>query len=148
MKFFIRQFIASSLVFLLSATCLLGAPGKGSGSARSSARSSVNQNTNVNRNTNVNVNRNRDIDVDVDVHHQGGYYGGGCCYHSGVGVAAAIATTAVVTAAIVGSRVNTLPPSCTVMIVNGITYQQCGGSWYQPQFVGGNTTYVVVIAPR
>jgi hypothetical protein len=88
------------------------------------------------------------IDVDVDVHRHGGYYGGGCCYHSGVGVAAAVATTAIVTAAIVGTTVYTLPPSCTVVIVNGITYQQCGSSWYQPQFVGGSTTYVVVNAPR
>jgi hypothetical protein len=32
--------------------------------------------------------------------------------------------------------------------VNGITYQQCGSTWYQPQFSGGNTTYVVVNAPR
>jgi hypothetical protein len=69
------------------------------------------------------------VDFDVDVHRHGGYYGGGCCYHSGVGVAAAIATTAIVTAAVVGTRVYTLPPSCTVVYVNGFTYYQCGGSW-------------------
>jgi hypothetical protein len=98
----------------------------------------VNRNTSVNRNTNVNVNR--DVDVDVDR--------GGCCYHSGVGVAAAVATTAAVTAAVVGSRVQTLPPSCAVVVAGGVTYQQCGGVWYQPQFVGTGTTYVVVNPPQ
>ena len=108
-----------------------------------------NRNTNVNRNKNVNVNSNRnvnrnvnidrDVDIDVDVDRHG------CCYHhhSGWGVAAAV-TTAVV----VGSIVNTLPPSCTVVMVNGFTYQQCGSTWYQPQFVGTSTTYVVVNPPR
>ena len=112
----------------------------------------VNNNTNVNRNTNVNkntnVNVNRDVNVNTHTSYNNGYYGGGgCCYHSGVGVAAAVATTAVVTAAVVGSRVNTLPPNCATVIANGVTYQQCGGSYYQPQFSGGNTTYVVVNQP-
>ena len=121
----------------------------------------VNRNTNVNRdvtrNTNLNSNRNvnrnvnidrdvdidRDIDIDVDVDRHG------CCYHShGWGVAAAVATTAVVTAAVVGTRVTVLPPACTVVYVNGFTYQQCGTVWYQPQFVGTSTTYIVVNPPR
>jgi hypothetical protein len=41
-----------------------------------------------------------------------------------------------------------LPPSCTVIIANGVTYQQCGNTWYQPQFAGGSTTYIVVNQPR
>jgi hypothetical protein len=53
-----------------------------------------------------------------------------------------------VTAAVVGSIVHTLPPACTVVIVNGFTYQQCGTVWYQPQFYGTTTSYVVVTAPR
>ena len=79
---------------------------------------------NSNRNVNRNVDIDRDIDIDVDVDHRHG----GCCYHdnNGWGVAAAVATTAVVTAAVVGSTVNTLPPACTVVMVNGMTYQQCG----------------------
>ena len=91
-------------------------------------------------NRNFNVNRNVDVDVD-----RGGW--GGCCYHSGVGVAAAVATTAAVTAAVVGTRVQTLPSSCTTVMAGGVTYQQCGSVWYQPQFVGTGTTYVVVNAP-
>lgn len=103
----------------------------------------VNRNTNVNKNTNVNVNRDRDIDIDVDVDHHGG-----CCYHSSGGAFVAGAVVgAAVTAAVVGTRVNTLPPSCTVMVVNGIAYQQCGGVYYQPQFVGTTTTYMVVNQP-
>jgi hypothetical protein len=34
------------------------------------------------------------------------------------------------------------------VIVNGFTYQQCGTVWYQPQFYGTTTSYVVVTAPR
>ena len=104
----------------------------------------VNSNRNVNRNVNrdVDIDIDRDIDIDVDRH--------GCCYHDhgGWGVAAAVATTAVVTAAVVGTRVTVLPPACTVVYVNGFTYHQCGTVWYQPQFVGTSTTYVVVNPPR
>jgi hypothetical protein len=28
-----------------------------------------------------------------------------------------------------------------------MTYQQCGGTWYQPQYVGNDVQYVVVNAP-
>jgi hypothetical protein len=106
----------------------------------------VNSNRNVNRNTNVDIDRRRDVDIDIDVDHRHS----GCCYHdnNGWGVAAAVATTAVVTAAVIGSTVNTLPPACTVVMVNGMTYQQCGSVWYQPQFVGTTTSYVVINAPR
>ena len=112
--------------------------------------SNVNRNQNVNRNTNINQNVNVNRDVNVNVHNNysgGGYYGGGCCYHP---VATAVATTAAVavTAAAIGSIVNTLPPSCTTVIVNGLAYQQCGSTWYQPQLSGSTTTYVVVNAPR
>jgi hypothetical protein len=105
----------------------------------------VNSNRNVNRNTNVDIDRHRDVDIDIDVDHRHG----GCCYHnSGWGVAAAVATTAIVTAAVVGSTVQTLPPACSVVVVNGFAYQQCGTVWYQPQFVGTTTSYVVINAPR
>ena len=104
---------------------------------RGGARTSVNRNVNVNRNVH------RDRNVDVHVH--GGYRG--CCYHSvgtAVATAAAVTATAVVTAAVVGSIVHTLPPSCTVVAVNGIAYQQCGTTWYQPQYAGTTVQYIVV----
>jgi hypothetical protein len=112
---------------------------------RGGAQTNVNRNVNVNRNANVNVNRN--VNVNVNNNYRGGYYGGGCCYHP-VAVAAAVTATAVVTAAIVGSIVNSVPPSCSSVIVNGFAYQHCGGTWYQPQFSGTSTTYIVVNAPQ
>ena len=114
----------------------------------------ANRNANVNRdvNRNTNVDRNRDVDVHGGYggygYRGGGYgYGGGCCYHP-VARAAAVTTAAVATAAVVGSVVNTLPSSCTTTMVNGLTYQQCGDSWYQPQISGSSTSYVVVNPPQ
>jgi hypothetical protein len=131
--------------------------GGGGHATRSTANSSVNRNynnnTNVNRNYNNNVNVNRNVNVNVNNsyhgggYYGGGYYGGGCCYHP-VAVAAAVTATAVVTAAIVGSIVNSPPSGCVTTIVNGLAYQQCGSTWYQPQMAGTTTTYVVVNAPR
>jgi hypothetical protein len=116
-------------------------------------RASVNENRNVNVNRNANVNVNRDVnvnvnrDVDINVHRYEPGYGYGCCYHP-VATAAAVAAAAVVTAAVVGSMVRTLPPSCSAVVVNGITYQHCGSAWYQPQFSGTSVTYIVINQPR
>jgi len=109
---------------------------------RNTTRTSVNRNVNRNRNVNVNRNRNvnvhRDIDIDVDRHYHG--------YHP-IATAVGVAAAATVTAAAVGSIVHALPPSCSAMVVNGMTYQQCGSTWYQPQYVGTQVSYVVVNAP-
>lgn len=167
----IRYSLIGAIAMLMPlATIVSAGPGGGNHGTRSSAASSVNRgsnnntnrnvnnNTNVNRNTNVNSNRNTNVNVNKNVNvnvdnNRGGYYGGGygynngCCYHP-VATAAAVTATSIATAAIVGSMVNTLPPSCSSVIVNGIAYQQCGSTWYQPQFSGGNTSYVVINAPR
>ena len=117
-------------------------------------KTNVNRNTNVNKNNNVNVNKNTNVNVNRDVNvnthssYNSGYYGGGgCCYHSGVGTAVAVAAATTATAMVVGSMVHSLPPNCSAIVANGVTYQQCGGTYYQPQFSGGNTTYVVVNQP-
>ena len=61
----------------------------------------------------------------------------------------AVGTAAVIgTAAVVGSMVNTLPPSCQTVVTGNVTYQQCGSTWYQPSYSGGNVTYIVVNPPR
>ena len=118
-----------------------------------------NRNTNVNNNRNVNVNNNRNVNVnnnynrnvnvnrnvDVDVHHHGGYYGG-CCYNNGPSWGAVAAAT-ITTAIVVGTIVSTLPPSCTTIYANGVTYQQCGSAYYQPRYSGGSVTYIVVNHP-
>ena len=117
------------------------------GNASANRNANVNGNANVNRNVNYNsdVNINRDVDIDSD------YHGGCCgCCHNEHPVAGAMAVTAAVslTAAAIGSIVASPPPNCAPVAVNGLTYQQCGGTWYQPQMSGGSTTYVVVNPPQ
>jgi hypothetical protein len=120
-----------------------------SGGYGGAARTSVNRdfsNTSVNRNVNnaninrninnVNVDRNYDVDVDVDNN-----------WHP-VARAAAWTAGAAVTAAAIGSIAYALPPSCTTVIVGGMSYQQCGSTWYEPQFAGTSVSYVVVSPPR
>jgi hypothetical protein len=53
-----------------------------------------------------------------------------------------------ITAAAIGSTVYALPPSCPAYVYGGATYNHCGGVWYQPEFEGTETTYVVVNAPE
>ena len=102
---------------------------------RTSTVINTNTNVNVNRNTNVNVNTHRDVDIDVDVDH-------------GWNPVATVAAVAV-TAAVVGSIVNTLPPSgCYPVQIGPTLYQQCGSYWYQPQYYGTTVQYVVVNPPR
>jgi hypothetical protein len=84
--------------------------------------------------SNRNVNVNRNVDVDVDRHW--GY--------GGVGVGAAVA---VGTAVAVGAMVSTLPPSCTTVVADGVTYQNCGGTYYVPSYDGPNVVYEVVSPP-
>jgi len=154
--------VGLTVLLLPFATLVSGQRGGGSGHAyHGGAQTSVNRGSNMNRNTNINSNRNVNVNsnrnVNVNVHNDvnvhggyhggGGYYGGGCCYHP-VATAAAVAAASIVTAAVIGSMVNTVPPSCSTVMVNGMTYSQCGNTWYQPQFSGSSTTYVVVNAPR
>ena len=94
---------------------------------RSASINSATVNTaNVNRNVNVNtatvnsVNVNRNVNVNT-----------GCCYNN-VGVGGAVAA-GVVAGAVVGSAIaaSALPPACSAVVVNGVTYQNCGGAWYR-----------------
>lgn len=79
----------------------------------------------------------RDIDIDIDYRH-----------HRPVATAVGVAAAVSVTAAAIGTIVHSLPPACSVVVVNGITYQNCGGAWYQPQYAGTQITYVVVNPPQ
>jgi hypothetical protein len=126
------------IIAILASASRLSAQHRG-GNYRGSAHTNVNGN--VNRNANINVNRN------VNVNVNNGWHGGGCCYHP-IATAAAVTAAAVVTAAVVGSIVHSVPPSCSTVVVNGLAYQQCGSTWYQPQFAGTSTTYIVVNPPR
>ena len=108
---------------------------------RNTTRTSINSvnRTNVDVNTvsrtNVNVTAVRRTDVDVHIH-------GGVYYNPGPSVGAVVATTIVV-----GAMVASLPPNCTSIIVNGLTYQNCGGTYYQPRYSSSTVTYVVVTRP-
>ena len=106
----------------------------GGGKARSSVNRSNNRNSNSNKNKNVNVNKNINVDVDVN-HRRRGYHP----IATGVAIG--------VTAAIIGSVIYTLPTGCTTIITNGISYRQCGSTWYQPQYSGNNVSYIVVNTP-
>ncbi|WP_213295565.1 hypothetical protein [Paraburkholderia sacchari] len=70
------------------------------------------------------------------------YWGGGWYVDP---VAAAV--TVGVTAAVVSTMVASLPPSCTAVMIGRTTYEQCGATWYQPQYIGTQVQYVVVPAP-
>ena len=128
--------------------------GGGQRQVRSQATSNVNHragNANVNNNrTNIaNNSGNRTINnvnnVNVNADFDGGNWNGGWDddYHP-------FAAAAVIggTAAIVGSMVNSVPPTCTPVVVNGVTYSQCGSTWYQPQYAGTSVQYVVVNPPQ
>jgi len=95
------------------------------------------------RNTSVNnVNVNKNVNVNVEGNN-------GCCnngwdddYHP-IARAAAVTATVAVTAAVIGSIVNTPPPGCVPVNYGGFVYQQCGSTWYQPQ----GAQFVVVNPP-
>jgi hypothetical protein len=133
------------MAVLLSSPCL---DAKGAREVRGAARTSVHEhggghrqlNADVNRNVNVNrnIDVNHHVDVDVDVDRN---------YHPWA-TAAAVTTAAVVTGAVIGSIVRSVPPSCQTVIVNGISYSQCGSTWYMPQMQGASVAYVVVAPPR
>jgi hypothetical protein len=72
--------------------------------------------------------------VDVDVNRG---------WNHPVGTAVAIGATA----AVVGSIIYSLPPSCTMVQSGGVTYQRCGSTWYQPRYSGSSVQYVVVTSP-
>lgn len=78
----------------------------------------------------VNVNRN----VDVNVDRNWGYP---------VGAGA----LAVGTAVAVGAVVSTLPSGCSTFVADGVTYQNCGGTYYAPRYDGPNVVYEAVSPP-
>lgn len=65
-----------------------------------------------------------------------------------------VATTVVTTPTVVttvlpvGTAVAALPAGCGSLLVNGLTYYQCGGTYYQPSYSGPNLVYVVAMPPQ
>lgn len=66
-------------------------------------------------------------------------------YHPWATAAVIGATTATVLA--IGTRVNSVPVDCVSVVANGVAYQHCGPTWYQPHYVGSSVQYIVVAAP-
>ena len=118
---------------------------RGGGNARANASSGgreVNRNTTVNRNTNVNVNTTGNGNWDND----------GCCdddWGDNDWDDNPLAKAAVVTGTIaaIGSIVRQPPANCVPVSHQNVTYQQCGSTWYQPQYSGSNVQYMVVSPP-
>jgi len=111
----------------------------------------VNRPGNIVNNRPGNIINNRPIDVG-DVNVIGGRWDSdwdGCCYYGPRYGAAAVGYAAgTIAAASLGSVVYELPPTtCTSTVVNGVTYQQCGDTWYKPEFTGTTVSYVVVSPP-
>ncbi|WP_218171737.1 hypothetical protein [Pseudomonas gingeri] len=66
-------------------------------------------------------------------------------YHPWATAAVIGATTATVIA--IGTHVSEVPPDCVSVIAYGVSYQHCGATWYQPQYIGSSVQFVVVRAP-
>lgn len=110
------------------------------GAAANSSGRSVNRNTSASRTTNVN------IDVDDGCCGNGwddNDWGDGDLDDNPVAKAALITGTV----AAIGSIVRQPPANCVPVVHQEITYQQCGSTWYQPQYSGTNVQYVVVSPP-
>jgi hypothetical protein len=109
-------------------------------------------NRDISRDHNVNVNHDVNINHHVDVHHHDhdhwdDWDDSGWDDHP-FATAAAVTAGVAVTSAIIGSIVYSVPPSCVQVIVNNMAYQQCGNTWYLPQYSGTTVQYVVVTPPR
>lgn len=103
---------------------------------------------NVDRNFNRDVNRDRDVNWgDGDIGWDNDWNDWGCCHYHPIARAAVATGAAYATAAAIGSIAYSLPSTCTTVYVSDISYYQCGSTWYQPQFVGTTTQYIVVEDP-
>jgi len=101
-------------------------------------------NRNVNRNSNRNVNRNRNVNVNVNVNHYGGgYRRGGYGYYAGHPIATFAAVVAIGT--VIAAA--TMPTSCVTIISNGVSYRQCGSSYYMPVYSGSTVAYKSIASP-
>ncbi len=72
-----------------------------------------------------------------DNYYYGRYGGYGAGYATGVAVGAAMSASA--------WRAQSCTP--TAVLVSGVTYYQCGGTWYTRSYSGGSVTYVVTSNP-
>ncbi len=121
---------------------------QGGGGANRNINRNVDR-SNVNRNVNRNVDRNvnRNVNVDVNYHDHYDDHWNSWDDHP-FATAAAVTAGVAVTSAVIGSIVNSIPPSCVTTVINGMAYQQCGNTWYEPRYSGTTVQYVVINPPR
>jgi hypothetical protein len=81
--------------------------------------------------------------------YAGGYYGGGYPVGAAAVTTAAVAGTAALaySASNPGYAVAGLPCSASPYGWNGVSYYQCGSTWYTRSYVDGNVAYVVTGPP-
>ena len=87
-----------------------------------------NVNINSNKNTNINVNKRKNVNVNVNNNR-----------HRGPSPLAVLAGMAIGTVVVASA----MSPSCTTVIVNGNSYRQCDGAYYQQS----GPDYIVVKSP-
>ena len=82
---------------------------------------------------------------DIDVNSNNGGWGWG--WGSGAGLAlGATAATFGDDYAAAPTMIYDLPPSCAPVLVNGTTYQNCDGTYYEPVYNGSSVIYQAVPA--
>lgn len=121
-----------------------GARRGGGARSRPARGGNRNYNRNSNRNVNRNVNRNYNRNVNVNVNHR--YHGG---YGRGYGYYGGRPILAFATGMAIGSMIASasMPTTCTTFVTNGISYRQCGSSYYHPYYQGDTLVYKVVASP-
>jgi hypothetical protein len=151
-KSFNKLFLTSVTVLGLTSFVMVAvdeayAAARGGAGARASAGGAGNREVNSGnrdarannvRNTSVNNVSNTTVVVSGNNNRNNGWD------HDHPVARAAVVTGAIaVTAAAIGSMVNTVPPGCVPVNYGGMVYQQCGTVWYQPQ----GSQFVVVNPP-
>ncbi len=84
------------------------------------------------------------------VHRHSGFYRGGGYYHGGAYHPVARWTLVTLSALALGSVISSasMSSSCTNVAVNGITYKNCDGTYFEPYFDGDSEEYKVVADPH
>ena len=84
------------------------------------------------------------------VHRHSGFYRGGGYYHGGAYHPVARWTLVTLSALALGSVISSasMSSSCTNVLVNGITYKNCDGTYFEPYFDGDSEEYKVVADPH
>jgi hypothetical protein len=79
----------------------------------------------------------------IDDYHRHYNYGS---YPVGAGLA--VAGAVAVGTAITASAFQSMSCPMTPVVVNGLTYYQCGSTWHQPAYKGTEMTYIVINPPK